>query len=94
MMHNELFHMSTVLVSIGDSFLPQKFIYLNTFEYIFPGMHHTCTCIFKGPLDTSCFKKHFHFILLFMDHFLSNCEGSFFFFFHTVPITYSSNSSL
>lgn len=24
-------------------------------------MHHTCTCIFKGPLDTSCFKKHFHF---------------------------------
>lgn len=44
-------------------------------------MHHTCTCIFKGPLDTSCFKKHFHFILLFMDHFLSNCEGSFFLFF-------------
>lgn len=43
-------------------------------------MHHTCTCIFKGPLDTSCFKKHFHFILLFMDHFLSNCEGSFSFF--------------
>lgn len=29
-------------------------------------MHHTCTCIFKGPLDTSCsIKKTFPFLLFY-----------------------------
>lgn len=44
-------------------------------------MHHTCTCIFKGPLDTSCFKKTFPFYFIIHGSFFIKLWRIFLFFF-------------